>query len=249
MGREADVDWIKQRITTAIEAFTLRRVLAVGGIFAVAGAVAGLAPKIKWGGLPMFLSTPAWIWGLIAALISGLYFVFEYAHRKRLETVPKIALSFNPDCVVHTPTKIRQVVQGNLVEIDSHACYVCLKVESLSKLAIRDCAALITSIKKRNRTTGQFAPIPLADAIAIRVPFIIYHGVPNYVAFLQAGENDNTLRVPERYPLIIENAFNEHTVYRVTISVIADGVTSRHTVDVTWAGVWNGLTAVSYNPA
>src|SRR5262249_23772477 len=101
------MDWFRHRYATGIEALTVRRALVVGSIFAVSTFVVGLIPKLSWEGQPMFLNVPALAWGVIAALLMLVYFLFEYAHRKRMETVPNARLSFNQDTggIVQSPTK------------------------------------------------------------------------------------------------------------------------------------------------
>jgi hypothetical protein len=114
------MDWIKHRYSTIIEAFTAKRVLVVGTIVAAATATANFAPRISWGGNPMLLNVPSWAWGTIAALIVALYFVFEYAHRKRMDLVPKFRLFFdqNDRGIVHTPTIIQRIENGVLQHIN-----------------------------------------------------------------------------------------------------------------------------------
>jgi hypothetical protein len=121
------MDWLRTRYETAIEAFTARRTLVIGFIFALATAAYHLSAKVTSEWLSILLNAPGWAWGLIVALLVALWFIFEYAHRKRMQTVSKLTLSFNPDCIVQTPTKIQRIDQDKLVQTDSNGIYVCLK--------------------------------------------------------------------------------------------------------------------------
>jgi hypothetical protein len=160
------MDWIKTRFTTALEALTLRRVFAIGGIFAAAAAVAAFVPKISWSGQPMLLNTPAWAWAVMAALLMTLYFVFEYAHRKRMELVPRFSVSFDQDQngIVQTPTTIMKIENGQLQQTESNGTYVRVRVETVSNSSIRDCVAFLTRLEKRNPQTTRFDPINLSSA-------------------------------------------------------------------------------------
>jgi len=87
--------WLKNRFETLVDALTLKRVIALPLIIAVITALVRLAPVIaRAEGAPLFLAVPAWTWGLTGGLILLVYFLLEYATRKRLELQPKFDVVF-----------------------------------------------------------------------------------------------------------------------------------------------------------
>jgi hypothetical protein len=244
------MDWFANRYSTIIEALTAQRFLVVGAIFGLGAAAANFAPRISWGGRPMLLNTPPWTWGVMVALLALLYFIFEYAHRKRMELVPKIRLSFDQHAggIVQTPTQITKVERGVLQQADSNGSYVRIKIETASKGVIRDCVAFLKVLHKKNVTSGEFARIQLPYAIPLTPqPISIYSSVPHFVDFFQVGE-ENVPTIPPPWPLTLRNAFQEATSYLFTIAVVAGGVTEEAQVEVNWTGAWNTLSANPRNP-
>jgi hypothetical protein len=242
------MDFVKHRFVTTVEALTLRRAFAVSGIIAAFAFVAGIAPRISWWeGKSMLLETPAWAWGLMAGLVAALYFVFEYAHRKRMEVVPKFDVSFDKNLgIVQTPTKIVTLVNGQWQRADSNGVYVRIKIETLSKITIGDCVAFLTAIEKKDQKTKQLEPISLPFPIPLtQAPFSVHASIPRFVDFFQVGEADNVPQIPPPWPLTLKDAFQEQTNYFFTVSVVAGGVTKKQQVEVTWPGVWNGVSAVA----
>jgi hypothetical protein len=238
------MNWPKEHWNTIVEAFTARRVLVIGSIFSVALFVAKAVPMISWDGQPTLLGAPAWAWSVIAALLCSLWFALEYAHRKRMELVPIIKLSFdqNDNGIVSTPLTIQR---NDVVEY-SNAVYVRIKVEAVSNGAISGCVAFVTKIEKRDKVRDTFFPIKLLGPIILTPqPITIYSRVPHFVDFLMAEETSNALIPPPSFswPLALSDAFVEHTDYRFTFEVAANNVTETIEVEVKWPGVWKAVSA------
>jgi hypothetical protein len=66
----------------------------------------------------------------MAALGLLLYFFFGYAHRLRMQLVPKVVVDFNQDAqgVVQTPTVIETKVNGQLSRTPSNGTYVRVRI-------------------------------------------------------------------------------------------------------------------------
>jgi hypothetical protein len=240
------MDWLKHRFSTAIEAFTAKRAFVIGSIFAVATLVAKYAPSIPWRGHPVLLGTPAWTWGVMTALVMTIYFIFEYAHRKRMELVPKFDLTFDSDKggIVFTPTKVTRIVNGIIEHIDSHGAYIRVRVDNESATAIKECFAFITSIEKKDKQTGAFVPVPLPYAIPLASgPITIYSKIPNFIDFLKVGELENVPEPSGQWPLTLQRAFQEETSYVFETSVVANGLTKAKKVEVIWSGQWDKISA------
>ena len=157
--------WLKDRIATAMEAFTARRTFVVGAIVAVGTLVFNYLPQLSWTEVPVLFDVPALAWAVLAALLAMIYFLFEYAHRNRMILIPKIRPSFDQHegGVVQTPTKFKDE-EGRTIH-ETTASHVRIKVEALSSLTIRGCSAFLTGIEKRK--DGSFIPIQLPYSIPL----------------------------------------------------------------------------------
>jgi len=227
------MDWFKDRYPTVIEALTAPRVLWLGAIFSIATGAAHLAPQISWAGHPMLLDTPSWAWGTIAALIAALYFLFEYAHRKRTELVPRIRLSFDQHGMgivlsAHQPS----VPAPGLKEPKSS--WVRIRADAQSKRTVRGCSAFVTALEKRPSGTTAFTPVPLPQSI--------------FIDFLMSGDWDNKLVATCHWPFILRDVFNDIATYRFTFVINGDGVSQTMKVDVGWNGKWDSITAAELKP-
>src|SRR5260370_1971862 len=101
--------WVNQRATTILNAFTLRRVIALPIVIAVVTAVvhgsAALSQFFLQQEGRMLLGLPSWAYGLLAGLLLLLFFLLEYANRLRLELEPNLPVTFYREhiCLVHSP--------------------------------------------------------------------------------------------------------------------------------------------------
>ena len=185
--------WLKDRIATAMEAFTARRTFVVGAIVAVGTLVFNYLPQLSWTGVPVLFDVPALAWAVLAALLAMIYFLFEYAHRNRMILIPKIRPSFDQHegGVVQTPTKFKDE-EGRTIH-ETTASHVRIKVEALSSLTIRGCSAFLTGIEKRK--DGSFIPIQLPYSIPLTNSEIdVPAKVPRTIDFLQSLAHETNLR-------------------------------------------------------
>jgi hypothetical protein len=244
------MDARRGRYQTFLEAFTSRRVLVFGGIIAFAGLIYRAAPEIfSWWGSPMILGTSPLAITVVIVLLIVAVVLFEFAHRKRLETIPRFALSFDQHSggIVITPTTVQKIASGIIEETPSHGAYVCIKIENQSKLTIKECFAFVTAILKKDSKTGSFMPLPLNYAVSITPAFNLYPNIPHFVSFLKAGEIENTMEIHGPWPLSLTDAFLDKTTYRVTVAVVVADLTKAMQIDVMWPGIWDGISAVPYN--
>jgi hypothetical protein len=168
------MDWLSQRARTILDAFTLRRVVAIPIVIAVITAVvhgsAALSQFILHHEGQMLFGVPSWMYGLLAGLLLLLYFIVEYATRLRLQLEPKLRLSFDPSggCLVDSPIQHFAPNQnGHMMLVgEARAIFARIRVEALSKTTVRGCSAYITVIETRN-DVGIFVRHQIHDPVQL----------------------------------------------------------------------------------
>jgi hypothetical protein len=238
--------WLSDYRTTIIEAFTLRRVIALPLVIATVTAVvhASTALSKQFARGETLLGAPSWAWGLIAGLLLFLYFMIACANRLRLQLEPKINVSFNPngEGMVTTPTEIYK--DGKLFAHDE-AVYIGITLQALSRTTVKNCVAFVTGIEKRRISNDHFIEIPVHGPLNLTpTPIDVHPRIPMPIAFLKAGQFDNKLGFTvDGLPLRLRDTFDEQGTYRFTINVNGEGITETIRVEVDWTGKWDGITA------
>src|SRR5215467_3104713 len=88
------MDWLRSCSGTALEALTARRTLYISSIAAACGLAGTWLPQIEWNGKHIF-DIPTWALWVIVALFALLLIAYDFAHRQRMASVPKIRTSFD----------------------------------------------------------------------------------------------------------------------------------------------------------
>jgi len=207
--------WLKNRFETLVDALTLRRVIALPLVIAVITALVRLAPAIaRAEGTPMLLGVPAWAWGLIGGLVLLVYFLIEYATRKRLELQPRFDVGFPAGLGIVAAIAREPTVSNGRVDHGPPfgTRYVRIQVDNLSATTIKDCVAGITKLEKRGKDTANFVSIDLPQTIfLLKEPFNVYPNMPHTVDFLRTDERDNKLAASPgiSWPYILEKVFDD----------------------------------------
>jgi hypothetical protein len=243
--------WFGQRSATIIDAFTLRRVIALPIVIAVVTAVVHGSTALSEFFLhqqgQMILGLPSWAYGLLAGLFLVLYFLLEYATRLRLEIQPKLRVSFDPDrgCLVKSPVQHFGQVPGTytntpvtILQRTTTSIFARVRADALSKSKVRGCIAFITAIESRNQSDTEFKrhqiydPIPL-DTKESDVP----PNVPWFWDFVTVSlEAGSAPQFPVPVKLTLYEALKEHGTHRLTIQVVGEGVASEQRVEIHWTG-------------
>jgi len=239
--------WFGQRKTTLLEAFTLRRVVALPIVIAVVTAVVhgsvALSQLFAQREGQMLLGIPSWIYGVVAGLLLVLYFLIEHATRLRLQLEPRLKIAFNPDAegIVRTPTEI--YAEGKKIA-DDEAVYIRVTLQALSRTTVKNCVAFLTGIEKRRISTDPFIEVPVHGAIyLIPNPIDVHPRIPMPIDFLKSGRSDNKLEFSMPWPFRLRGALDEQATYRFKIDVNGDGITETIQVEVDWTGKWDAITA------
>lgn len=246
--------WFSDRWDVLRDALTLRRVLAVSIVFAIATAVAAFSQRIaQWlsGGVASSLfGVPPWTWGVLVSLFLVSWFLMEYALHLKRESTPRLRASFDPRKAGITWAIERPVVQNALApDAGFRATYIRFRVEALTKKAVRDCTAHLINIWKLQPPDGQPIEVDLPHVIGLGPPqFDVLPYAHRMIDFLRCNETDNILRPTAPWPFHLEHVFDEPATYRFQFAVEGDGVSETLTVDVHWTGVWNTIKAEQASP-
>jgi hypothetical protein len=234
-----------------LEAFTLRRVIALPIFIAVVTAVvrgsAALSEYLTRQEGHAFLGVPSPAWGILAGLLLVFYFLIQYATRIRKSIIPKISVVFNPsgEGIVRTPTEVYQQTEGKWAKIRTdQAVYIRITIRAMSRMTVKGCVAFITRIQKRPTPTASFTEVLVFNAIALtQTPLDVYPRVPATVDFLKCGQFDNKLGFTVPTPFSLEGALDDNATYRFTIEVNGDGISETIEVEVDWTGKWDSIVA------
>lgn len=247
------MQFLSERIETAIEAVTLRRLLAISSFAAAAsGAIWGwehIVPYLTERGMTGLAGIPIWAIGAFVFLLCALGSVFEYAHRLRISIRPKLRLSFNQDIggIVETPLKFwtPQSDGTRLLTGEVTCSYLRVHADATSKKPVRECTAFLTGIEKKAPGDTVFKVVPLSYAVQLagQQEFRVLPNVTRTIDFMTCRHDNNLLLLDGSWPLTLRNAFVDRATYRLTICVNGDGVSETVKVDVNWAGSAQTITA------
>jgi hypothetical protein len=239
------MSWIGDRKDTLLDAFTLRRVIAVPILVATVTAVihgsAALSKIFAHGDGNTLLGAPSWYWGIIAGILLIFWFLLEHANRLRLELKPKLKVSFNPDVegIVRTPTVI---LLPNNQRIDDLATYVRITLTCLSGVTVKNCAAFLTKIEKKLPGAAEYSDVPINGSLPmLPSPIDVHPRVPIPVDFLKAGRYENKLGLSFEWPLRLLEAFDDIASYRMTFEVIGEGIAHSVAAEINWTGRWDKI--------
>ena len=214
--------------------------------------VAAIVAKIDWFlrqlagfGMSPITGIPDWVLGILVFAVLAVIQALVHAVKLRRMVTPSFSLSTDKGGAIVIAVDRQYDAGGHFVK-EFTSRYVRIRADALSKINIRDGVAFITELKKRplQRTDEEIIhlpqPILLEDE---RRPFTIYHAVPKMIDFIKCDEEHNRLFVIGRWPIVMENAFEDRAFYTFTIMVNAGGVSASRKVEVMWNGKYDEMTA------
>lgn len=243
--------WLSQRAATIVDAFTLRRVIALPIVIAVVTAVvhgsAALSQFFFHQEGRMLLGLPSWAFGVLAGLLLMLFFLLEQATRLRLEIQPKLKVSFDAErgCLVISPVQHFRQEPGTyndtprtVLARETKSIFARVRADTTSISKVRGCVAYITAIESKKQPTDPFQRHPIHDPIPLALQEAdIPSKVPWFWDFITISlEPGSAPQFPVPVKLTLYDAVKEQGTYRFTIQVIGEGVTSEQRVEMDWFG-------------
>jgi hypothetical protein len=158
---------------------------------------------------------------------------------------PKIEVSSDPQrgCIVRTPVVIRDATGVR----ESQATSVRVWVQATSKVAPHNVRAFLTRIERRTadgawEESGQHEIVPLTWTDTNALLTDISNLFPKFATVLHIDRDDASLGIwGTPMPLSLFEFFQPFTTYRLTVSVLADGITSQTTFEIDWKGQWDAI--------
>jgi len=129
------------------------------------------------------------------------------------------------------------------VGLEFKATYLRFRVSTTTKKAVRECTAHLIGLSKKVQPSGKFATVDLPHVMGLSSPFDVLPNAPRMIDFLRCDEPHNILYPTIPWPFHLENVFQDQGTYRFAFAVEGDGVSSKLTVDVHWAGKWDTISA------
>jgi hypothetical protein len=169
--------------------------------------------------------------------------------RTELSTVseePKIEVSSDPQrgCLVRIPI---QIYTGDAV-IQSQATSVRVWVQATSKIAPHNVTAFLTRIERRTpdgaweeSSYHEIVPLTWTDTNATLTD--VSNLFPKFVNVLHINQGGTSLGMysPQMMPVSLPEFFTPLTTYRLTVSVMAEGITTQTTFELDWMGEWDTI--------
>jgi hypothetical protein len=163
-----------------------------------------------------------------------------------LRVEPKIELSSDPQdgCLVTPIRLLHKNYQNNFTE--SKATSIRVKAQANTTVGPRNVAAYITKLERKTDVNWEESKyhemVPLRWAGTDTLETDISNLFPKYAGVLHIDESDNVITVPGvPVPLSLPEFFKAVGTYRVTVSVMAEGMTSQTRFEIDWKGQWNTI--------
>jgi hypothetical protein len=242
-----DLRMFRSLWTTFPEGIGYRR-FAISGVVGI--IIAGFYFLAERFTITSLLAIPHWAVGSIVVLGLLLFWMLQYADRVRRELEPKIELSCDPDrgCVVETPVLQMEHRDGGVVVTREYkAVSVRVWVKATSKIAPKNVAAFMTKFEKQRIGGGgwessQHHELARLTWVGDTMEVDLSNAFPQFVNALHIAETDNLITFwGAGMPLSLRDFFKTITSYRLTIAVIAEGMTREITFVFVWKGQWNTI--------
>ena len=121
-------------------------------------------------------------------------------------------------------------------------------VKAITKVAPKTVSAFLSKFEKQRVGGGAWESsqhnelVQLTWAGSDTTEIKLSTAFPQFVNVLHINEKDNVITFWKAgMPLSLRDFFKTVTTYRLTVSVIADEVTSETTFEVVWRGQWNTI--------
>jgi hypothetical protein len=168
------------------------------------------------------------------------------AEVSRINEEPKIEVFSDPEkgCLV-TPIEVR-VDFGSMGMGQSQATSVRVGVQAITEVGPQNVTAYLTKLERKTETGWEESRnremVPLKWAGTDTLQTEISHLFPKFVGVLHIDRHDNLVTVPGvPFPLSFTGFFTAMATYRVTVSVMAEGMTSQTRFEVNWKGQWDTI--------
>lgn len=225
------------------ESSTFTRIMYFGIVLIPPLAAQVVKIPIEWAFVASGFAAMAWLIFLLGRL----------SWRQEKLLTPAFATHFDSDNggIVVTPTKTKAIIGD--VQYESRATYVRATVRAVSKKTVVGCEAYLTDVKKSVsgdgfHNIGFTDPIRLGWALDDQKTVSLPHGVPRFANILVWHHDSNKLAIDATWPLTLREHFKEAAIYRLKVTVAAEGVSDSIQIDVTWTGPGGQITATQVKP-
>jgi hypothetical protein len=221
---------------------------------AISGAVAFVVAVVYFiaqhFAITSLLAVPHWAVASVTFFVLLFGFTLMYADQQRQELAPRIELSADPErgAVVVTPMfDFTRHDDGRVTAVERNAVSIRVLVRATTTVAPKKAAAFLTKFQ-RQRIGGAWEASRHYEFIQLNWAGSETHEVdlsnkfPRFVNVLIARDDRNRIEVWKAdLPLSLRNFFDAQNTYRLTVSVLVDGLTSDITFDVVWKGQWDTI--------
>jgi hypothetical protein len=155
-------------------------------------------------------------------------------------------LSFDPNspgCVDEVPV----YVHTHQIVGQSRATSIRVKVETNARIPPKNVTAFISKIEK-GKVDGSWEEISISRDIQTtwtdtnNTITDLASSAPKYVNVLHIDHNENLLTIWQTsMPPSLVDFFKDTTTYRLTVSVVAQGVTRHTRIELDWKGKWDTI--------
>jgi hypothetical protein len=241
-----------------VDALSLRRVLALSIIFAVVSGTVQLAPLLaREFNRTMFLGAPPVVWGAISLLLVLCGFLLKRLKEYRELLEPRMTLTCEPDRggLVQTPVTKFVLDKGQPVfsERDRQpvstrvmATSIRVSVRAASRVAPRNATAFLTKFERLNEggvwetsRYNELVQVPWAgEGLAVDLSDLF----PKFASVLHIEEDNKIGFWNVGMPHTLAEFLARVTKYRLTVAVIAEGMTEQRVIEVDWKGKWDTVT-------
>jgi hypothetical protein len=214
-------------------------------------------PPIVWmiqmlGGNETIAGIP-WDVALVVSLFSMLFWVVwglaKTSQNQELALQSKLEIDFPAasGAIVVTPERAFDQ-HGQLIR-EYNSVYIRARVKAVAKFSVKDCTAFLVDVQKKRGDSKEFSATGFADSLQLGWAVIgvkeieLPHMVTRFVDLLKVNDVDERLRFCGAWPLSLNNLFDEHGTYRLTIVVTGQGISESLPIDVEWNGNWDEIKA------
>lgn len=196
------------------------------------------------------LGMPSWQFGTWIFLAVSTFTAIKHAVKLRNVVTPKFRLTFDREGggIVDAIEKgFSSNEEGKPIPFQFGARYIRVTAQTLSKVSVRECFAIITKIERGPISgVGTFIQIEQPQPILVtsKPPPSMYSNMPNFFDFVVVSEKSG-MRLVQNQPYTMDDSFKESGTYRFSINVYGEGGNQQSSimVDVVWQGNWRTISA------
>jgi hypothetical protein len=242
--------WLRDLALTFRMAMTRREILWTSALAAFMTGTVNLLNQVHL--TAIIGSLAAWLIGVVVFLLGVVFFLVRYANgvRHQLED-PKLSLSFSElGCHVKTPVEHTLLANGHPVIQDGRlltqrtmASSFRLAVKATSRVAPRAVNAFLTKVERQTQMEtweqskyGEQVPLLwVGETLTVDLS----DRFPRFVDVLHIGEDNKVDIWKVGTPFTLGEFFKPPGKYRLTVSLISDGITEDVALLFNWTGKWD----------